>query len=63
MVFVFITDILSSVLLLVHLMLQLLQSPVEPKEIEIQAKPDGDCNDQYDIQLVLSEKIHSYPFG
>ncbi len=50
-------------LLSVHVTFEFLQPPVEPEEIDVQAEPDADRDDQHDIQLVLSEKIHSYPFG
>jgi len=50
-------------LLSVHVTFEFLQPPVESEEIDIQAEPDADRNDQYDIELVLGEEIHSYPFG
>jgi hypothetical protein len=47
----------------VYVTFQLSQPCIEPEEIGIEAEPDADRNDQYDVQLVLSEEIHSYPFG
>jgi hypothetical protein len=57
------TTFLSSMLLSVHVTFEFLQPPVESKEIDVQAEPDADRDDQHDIELVLGEKIHSYPFG
>ena len=50
-------------LLSVHVTFEFLQPPVESKEIDVQAEPDADRDDQHDVELVLGEKIHSYPFG
>jgi hypothetical protein len=50
-------------LLSVQFTFEFLQTPVESEQIDVQAEPDADRDDQHYIQLVLGEKIHSYPFG
>jgi hypothetical protein len=46
----------------VCVLLELLQPCIEPEEVKIEAEPDADRDDQHDIELVLGEKIQSYPF-
>ena len=48
---------------MMHITFQFLQAGIEPEEVDIEAEPDADRNDQHDIELVLGEEIQCYPFG
>jgi hypothetical protein len=53
---------LTALPLPVCILFEFLQPCIKPQEVEKQAEPDADRYDQHDVELVLCEKIHCYPF-
>jgi len=52
-----------SIPLLVYVTFQFLHPHIEAEEIQEKAEPDADRDDQHDVELMLGQEIHSYPFG